>query len=52
MIAVKKEYDVVVIGSGGAGSTAANTACKNGASVLLVSKDPIVCSDSKISEGI
>jgi len=52
MIPVKKEYDVVVIGSGGAGSAAANTACKNGASVLLVSKDPIVCSDSKISEGI
>lgn len=47
-----KKVDVLVIGSGGAGSSAAREAADLGASVLVVSKDPIVCSDSKISEGI
>ena len=46
------EYDVVVVGSGGAGSHAAQAAASNGARVLVVSKDPIGCSDTKISEGI
>lgn len=47
-----RNYDVVVIGSGGAGSHAANAAAETGASVLVVSKDPIGCSDTKICEGI
>ena len=46
------DYDVVVVGSGGAGSHAAQAAAESGASVLVVSKDPIGCSDTKISEGI
>lgn len=45
-------YDVVVIGSGGSGAAAAETAASKGARVLVISKDPLVCSDSKISEGI
>lgn len=48
----RREYEVVVVGSGAAGSAAAQTAAHNGAKVLLISKDPMVCSDSKISEGI
>ncbi len=46
-----RDYDVVVIGSGGAGSAAADAAAEQGARVLVVSKDPIGCSDTKISEG-
>ena len=46
------DYDVIVIGSGGAGSAAAHAASGAGASVLVVAKDPIGCSDSKIAEGI
>ena len=46
------EYDVVVVGSGGAGSHAAHAAALAGARVLVISKDPIGCSDTKISEGI
>ncbi len=47
-----RDYDVVVVGSGGAGSHAARAAAETGARVLVVSKDPIGCSDTKISEGI
>ncbi|MEE2997065.1 MAG: FAD-binding protein [Pseudomonadota bacterium] len=46
------EYDVVVVGSGGAGGHAAHAAAATGARVLVISKDPIGCSDTKISEGI
>lgn len=46
------DYDVVVVGSGGAGSHAAQSAAESGARVLVVSKDPIGCSDTKISEGL
>ena len=45
-------YDVVVVGSGGAGAQAASAAAELGASVLLVSKDPLGASDTKISEGL
>ena len=47
-----RDYDVMVVGSGGAGSHAARSASESGASVLVVSKDPVGCSDTKISEGI
>lgn len=46
-----RDYDVVVVGSGGSGSIAAHAAAETGARVLVVSKDPIGCSDTKISEG-
>lgn len=46
------DYDVIVVGSGGAGSSAAHAAAAEGARVLVVAKDPIGCSDSKIAEGI
>lgn len=46
-----RDYDVVVVGSGGSGSFAAHAAAESGARVLVVSKDPIGCSDTKISEG-
>jgi succinate dehydrogenase/fumarate reductase flavoprotein subunit len=46
-----RDYDVVVIGSGGAGSAAADAAAGEGCRVLVVSKDPVGCSDTKISEG-
>ena len=49
---IDKTFDVVIIGSGGAGGAAASAAVQQGANVLVVSKDPLICSDSKISEGI
>lgn len=45
------DYDVVIVGSGGAGSAAAGAAAEDGTKVLVISKDPIGCSDTKISEG-
>ena len=47
-----KNYDVVIIGSGGAGAQAALAASQEGCKVLVVSKDPLATSDTKISEGI
>ena len=46
------EYDLIVVGSGGAGSQAAYAAAEQGAKVILVSKDPLGSSDTKISEGL
>ncbi len=47
-----RDYDVLVVGSGGAGSHAARAAAEAGAQVLVITKDPVGCSDTKISEGI
>ena len=46
------DYDVIVVGSGGAGAQAAYASAEEGAKVLLVSKDPLGSSDTKISEGL
>lgn len=47
-----RDCDVIVVGSGGAGSAAAHAAAEAGARVLVVVKDPVACSDTKIAEGI
>ena len=44
--------DVLVVGSGGAGSQAALAAAEEGLDVLVVSKDPMSSSDTKICEGV
>ena len=53
----KDHYDVVVVGAGPAGSTAARYAAKMGASVLLLEKDreigvPVRCAEGVGAEGI
>jgi succinate dehydrogenase/fumarate reductase flavoprotein subunit len=47
-----RKSDVLVIGSGGAGVMAAVEAARAGASVTLVSKDPIGYGDTRISLGV
>src|SRR5712691_2168604 len=37
----KQEYDLLVIGAGAAGSTAATTAAKNGAHVALIEREQV-----------
>ena len=46
------EYDVVCVGAGGAGITAAVSAARVGARVLLISKDPIGYGSTRISVGL
>ena len=48
---MKEEYDIVVVGAGPAGSTAARVAADNGASVLMLEKDrevgiPVRCAEA------
>jgi succinate dehydrogenase/fumarate reductase flavoprotein subunit len=47
-----RKADVLVVGSGGAGVTAAVEAAKTGAKVLMVSKEPIGYGDTRISLGV
>lgn len=47
-----RDYDVVCIGAGGAGVTAAVTAATAGARVLLLSKEPIGYGNTRISVGV
>jgi digeranylgeranylglycerophospholipid reductase len=54
---MKKEYDVIVVGGGPAGSTAARYAASGGASVLMLEKDrdigyPVRCGEAVSHEGV
>ncbi|HEY6952546.1 MAG TPA: NAD(P)/FAD-dependent oxidoreductase [Bacteroidota bacterium] len=54
---MKNEYDVIVIGAGPAGSTAARYAAEGGASVLMLEKDrdvgyPVRCGEAVSHEGL
>jgi len=44
--------DVLVIGSGGTGSQAVQGAAEEGLKVIVISKDPMSSSDTKICEGV
>ncbi len=46
------QCDVLVAGSGGAGSQAAQAAAEEGLKVIVISKDPMSSSDTKICEGV
>ncbi len=54
---MKSSYDVIVVGAGPAGSTAARYAAKNGCSVLLLEKDreigvPVRCGEAVGEKGL
>lgn len=54
---IKKKYDIIVVGAGPAGSTAARLAAQSGAEVLLLEKDrdigvPVRCAEAVSKDGI
>ena len=46
-----RTYDVIVVGAGGAGVTAAASAARAGARVALISKEPLGCGNTRIAYG-
>ena len=46
------DCDVIVVGSGGTGSQAVQAAAEEGLKVIVISKDPLSSSDTKICEGV
>lgn len=46
------DCDVIVVGSGGTGSQAVQAAAEEGLKVIVISKDPMSSSDTKICEGV
>ncbi len=48
----KLSCDVIIVGSGGSGSSAAQAAAELGLKVVVISKDPLASSDTKICEGV
>ena len=46
------DCDVLVVGSGGTGSQAVQASAEEGLKVIVVSKDPMSSSDTKICEGV
>lgn len=48
----KKEYDVIVVGAGPAGSMAAKRAAENNLDVLMIEKDPEIGVPVKCGEGV
>ena len=49
---LNQEFDIVVVGAGPAGSVAARTAAENGASVLLLERDPKPGTPVRCAEGV
>ena len=43
---------MIIVGSGGSGSSAAQAAAELGLKVVVISKDPLASSDTKICEGV
>jgi digeranylgeranylglycerophospholipid reductase len=52
MTEMKRDYDVVVVGAGPAGSMTAKWAAKNGAKVLMIEKRQEIGSPVRCGEGI
>ena len=46
-----RSYDVLVVGGGGAGITAAASATRAGARVAILSKEPLACGNTRIAFG-
>jgi fumarate reductase (CoM/CoB) subunit A len=46
------ECDVLIVGSGGTGSQATQAAAEEGLDVIVITKDPLSSSDTKICEGV